>query len=156
MGNKYIETVGKDKPDEVDPQESLHKIVTSEGETNDYSKEVPHLRESVLDHISEFQMELETRWVTQIIWIGMSINDLVKLYKNKNPLKTLWIELGPCTGLVCSFALPSPNGHILCLVNAPRLCALSLSYVHSNAPIYTIYGALELILRLCAGDNGTI
>lgn len=51
----------QNKQEEVDPQESLHKIVTSEGEAEDYSKDIPQLKEQVLEHISEFQMELETR-----------------------------------------------------------------------------------------------
>ncbi|XP_054278331.1 translation initiation factor eIF-2B subunit beta [Macrosteles quadrilineatus] len=50
----------QNKQEEVDPQESLHKIVTSEGEAEDYSKDIPQLKEQVLEHISEFQMELET------------------------------------------------------------------------------------------------
>lgn len=42
-------------------QESLHKIVTSEEEVDDYSKPIKELKESILDHINEFQTELETR-----------------------------------------------------------------------------------------------
>uniref|UniRef100_A0A1B6KPN8 Translation initiation factor eIF2B subunit beta n=1 Tax=Graphocephala atropunctata TaxID=36148 RepID=A0A1B6KPN8_9HEMI len=50
----------ENKQEEVGPQDSLHKIVTSEGEVDDYSKDVPELKLAVLEHISEFQMELET------------------------------------------------------------------------------------------------
>uniref|UniRef100_A0A1B6CAH8 Translation initiation factor eIF2B subunit beta n=1 Tax=Clastoptera arizonana TaxID=38151 RepID=A0A1B6CAH8_9HEMI len=50
----------KDRLEEIDPQDSLHKIVSSEGEVNDYSKLIDDLKEAILDHISEFQMELET------------------------------------------------------------------------------------------------
>ncbi|RZF45017.1 hypothetical protein LSTR_LSTR001978 [Laodelphax striatellus] len=50
----------KNKQDELDPQDSLHKIVTSEGEIDDYSIVVPELKDAILDHISEFQTELET------------------------------------------------------------------------------------------------
>ncbi|XKL64269.1 hypothetical protein PGB90_004355 [Kerria lacca] len=46
--------------EELDIQESLHKIVTSEEEIDDYSKTVAELKDSILDHISEFHMELET------------------------------------------------------------------------------------------------
>ena len=42
-------------------QESLHKIVTSEEEGDDYNKLVTELKDSVLDHINEFHTELETR-----------------------------------------------------------------------------------------------
>lgn len=51
----------QNKQEEVDPQESLHKIVTCEGEADDYSKDVLELKDAILEHISEFQMELETR-----------------------------------------------------------------------------------------------
>ncbi|XP_065206969.1 translation initiation factor eIF2B subunit beta [Planococcus citri] len=46
--------------EELDVQESLHKIVTSEEEVDDFSKPIKELKESILDHISEFQTELET------------------------------------------------------------------------------------------------
>ena len=45
----------------MDVQESLHKIVTSEEDGEDYSKLVADLKESILDHINEFHTELETR-----------------------------------------------------------------------------------------------
>ncbi|XP_063231824.1 translation initiation factor eIF2B subunit beta isoform X2 [Bacillus rossius redtenbacheri] len=48
------------RPEEVDPQDSLHKLVTSEGGRDDYSKPVAELKPSVMEHIGEFQMELET------------------------------------------------------------------------------------------------
>ncbi|PSN50088.1 Translation initiation factor eIF-2B subunit beta [Blattella germanica] len=50
----------QDKQEEVDPQESLHKIVTAEGDVDDYSKPLPDLKESILEHVGEFEMELET------------------------------------------------------------------------------------------------
>lgn len=51
---------GHKNKEEVDPQDSLHKIVRSEGEVHDYCSIVPELKEAILEHISEFQMELET------------------------------------------------------------------------------------------------
>ncbi|XP_075222860.1 eukaryotic translation initiation factor 2B subunit beta isoform X2 [Lycorma delicatula] len=50
----------KNKQEEIDPQDSLHKIVTGEGDVDDYTIEVPELKSAILDHISEFQVELET------------------------------------------------------------------------------------------------
>ncbi|XP_046661407.1 translation initiation factor eIF-2B subunit beta [Homalodisca vitripennis] len=50
----------ENKLEEAGPQESLHKIVTSEGDIEDFSKEVPDLKMAVLEHISELQMDLET------------------------------------------------------------------------------------------------
>ncbi|XP_067008747.1 translation initiation factor eIF2B subunit beta [Anabrus simplex] len=50
----------KNKQEEVDPQESLHKIVTSEGDVDDYNTVVPQLKASIIEHIGEFQTELET------------------------------------------------------------------------------------------------
>ena len=44
-----------------DSQDSLHKIVSSEEDVDDYSKPVLELKDSILDHINEFHMELETR-----------------------------------------------------------------------------------------------
>ncbi|KAK3917362.1 Translation initiation factor eIF-2B subunit beta [Frankliniella fusca] len=55
-GSKII----KNKAEEVDPQESLHKIVTSVDSGEDYSSHVPDLKSGVIEHISEFEMELET------------------------------------------------------------------------------------------------
>nr|CAD7202546.1 unnamed protein product [Timema douglasi] len=51
---------GQNKQEEIDPQESLHKIVTSEGDIDDYTNMVADLKPSVIEHIGEFQMELET------------------------------------------------------------------------------------------------
>lgn len=56
---EYI-TGQQNKQEEVDPQESLHKIVTSEGAEDDYSKDIPQLKLSIIEHISEFEVELET------------------------------------------------------------------------------------------------
>ncbi|XP_069682740.1 translation initiation factor eIF2B subunit beta isoform X2 [Periplaneta americana] len=56
---EYIATQ-QNKQEEVDPQDSLHKIVTSEGDVDDYNKVLPELCPSILEHISEFEMELET------------------------------------------------------------------------------------------------
>ncbi|KAK7598197.1 hypothetical protein V9T40_006432 [Parthenolecanium corni] len=53
-------TACNEQQEELDIQESLHKIVTSEEEIDDYSKTVAELKESILDHINEFHMELET------------------------------------------------------------------------------------------------
>ncbi|KAJ8664544.1 hypothetical protein QAD02_006206 [Eretmocerus hayati] len=51
----------KNKTDETDPQESLHKIVTSEGDKDiDFNSAVPSLKAALLEHINEFEMELET------------------------------------------------------------------------------------------------
>lgn len=55
-GSKII----KNKSEEIDPQESLHKIITSVESGEDYSSHVPDLKSGVLEHISEFEMELET------------------------------------------------------------------------------------------------
>ncbi|XP_071448139.1 translation initiation factor eIF2B subunit beta [Hetaerina americana] len=51
----------KNEQEELDPQESLHKIVTSEGSLDDnYTEDVPSLKPSIFEHIGEFEMELET------------------------------------------------------------------------------------------------
>lgn len=51
----------KNKPEETDPQESLHKILTSEGDHDvDFNLSVPTLREALIEHINEFEVELET------------------------------------------------------------------------------------------------
>ncbi|OXU23167.1 hypothetical protein TSAR_016970 [Trichomalopsis sarcophagae] len=51
----------KNKTDETDPQESLHKILTSEGDKDiDFNRTVPSLKSALIEHISEFEAELET------------------------------------------------------------------------------------------------
>lgn len=44
----------------MDIQESLHKMVTSESGQEDYRKAVPELKAAILEHIEEFEMELDT------------------------------------------------------------------------------------------------
>lgn len=71
----------------MDIQESLHKIVTSEEEVDDYSKTVVELKESILDHINEFHMELETRWelldyFTEIVILFILYERLAALSRN--------------------------------------------------------------------------
>lgn len=42
-------------------QESLHKILTSEGDKQiDFAKNIPFLKEVIMEHVSEFEAELET------------------------------------------------------------------------------------------------
>jgi translation initiation factor eIF-2B subunit beta len=51
----------KNKTDENDPQESLHKILTSEGDQDmDFNRIVPSLKSALIEHINEFETELET------------------------------------------------------------------------------------------------
>ena len=51
----------KNKPEEVDCQESLHKILTSGGEQHiDFDISVPDLKSAVIEHINEYEVELET------------------------------------------------------------------------------------------------
>ena len=64
-------------------QESLHKIVTSEEEGDDYNKLVTELKDSVLDHINEFHTELETRWISKLMTYlrFLRMNDINKRYR---------------------------------------------------------------------------
>lgn len=51
----------ENKTEEADAQESLHKILTSEADKSiDFNKSVPSLKEALIDHINEFEVELET------------------------------------------------------------------------------------------------
>lgn len=51
----------KNKTDETDPQESLHKILTTEGDQQvDFNISVPSLKSALIEHIKEFEVELET------------------------------------------------------------------------------------------------
>lgn len=51
----------ENKKEEADAQESLHKILTSEIEKSvDFTKSAPSLKEALIDHINEFEVELET------------------------------------------------------------------------------------------------
>lgn len=56
----------QNKTDETDPQESLHKILTSEGDEQiDFNISVPSLKSALIEHINEFEAELET-WLVDI------------------------------------------------------------------------------------------
>lgn len=48
----------KNKQDEVQ-EESLHKIVTSEGLKDDFNSNIPQLTDAIIDHLNEFETELE-------------------------------------------------------------------------------------------------
>ncbi|XP_014207475.1 translation initiation factor eIF-2B subunit beta [Copidosoma floridanum] len=51
----------KCKTDEAVPQESLHKILTFEGvEDTDFNISIPSLKSALIQHINEFEAELET------------------------------------------------------------------------------------------------
>lgn len=50
----------KNKPEESDGQESLHKILTSGDRDIDFNTPVPTLKSALIEHINEFEVELET------------------------------------------------------------------------------------------------
>ncbi|XP_020286076.1 translation initiation factor eIF-2B subunit beta [Pseudomyrmex gracilis] len=51
----------KNKTEEKDPKESLHKILTAEDDQQmDFNKSVPFLKSALVEHIIEFETELET------------------------------------------------------------------------------------------------
>lgn len=51
----------KSKTEEAVPQESLHKILTFEGvEDTDFNRSIPSLKSALIQHINEFEAELET------------------------------------------------------------------------------------------------
>lgn len=57
----------KSEADENDIQESLHKILTSEGDKNiDFNQVVPALKSALIEHINEFETELET-WLVHFL-----------------------------------------------------------------------------------------
>lgn len=59
----------KNKTDETDPQESLHKILTAEDDQQiDFNVLIPSLKSALIEHINEFEAELET-WLVLIIFI---------------------------------------------------------------------------------------
>lgn len=59
----------KNKTDETDPQESLHKILTAETDQQiDFNVPVPSLKSAVIEHINEFETELET-WLVVYVHI---------------------------------------------------------------------------------------
>lgn len=62
----------KNKNDETDPQESLHKILTAEGDQQvDFNISVPSLKSAIIEHINEFEVELET-------WLVLIRNENIK------------------------------------------------------------------------------
>ncbi|XP_015437946.1 PREDICTED: translation initiation factor eIF-2B subunit beta isoform X2 [Dufourea novaeangliae] len=51
----------QNKTEETDPQDSLHKILTAEGgQQIDFNISVPSLKSALIEHINEFEVELET------------------------------------------------------------------------------------------------
>ncbi|XP_022168226.1 translation initiation factor eIF-2B subunit beta [Myzus persicae] len=50
----------KSSEEEIDVQDSLHKIVTSEDDVDDYNSIVPELKLSIFEHLDEFQIEIES------------------------------------------------------------------------------------------------
>lgn len=50
----------KSSEEEIDVQDSLHKIVTSENDIDDYNNVVPELKLTIFEHLDEFQIEIES------------------------------------------------------------------------------------------------
>ncbi|KAL4235693.1 Translation initiation factor eIF-2B subunit beta [Mactra antiquata] len=50
----------KGKSEEGDPQESLHKLLTAEGQIDDYTRYVCDLKATVIEAVTEMKTELET------------------------------------------------------------------------------------------------
>lgn len=69
---EYISEL-KSKTDETYPQESLHKILTAEDNQQiDFNVSIPFLKTSLIEHINEFETELETWWVI-IIFVSFDL-----------------------------------------------------------------------------------
>ncbi|WAR23225.1 EI2BB-like protein [Mya arenaria] len=51
----------KGKSEEGDPQESLHKLLTAEGNIDDFTRSVRDLKATVIEAMTELKTELETR-----------------------------------------------------------------------------------------------
>jgi len=65
---EYISEL-KNKTEETVPQESLHKILTAEGDQLiDFNLPVPSLKSALIEHINEFEVELET-WSVSIAFL---------------------------------------------------------------------------------------
>ncbi|CAK9808532.1 Translation initiation factor eIF-2B subunit beta [Anthophora quadrimaculata] len=110
----------KNKTDETDPQESLHKILTAEGDQQiDFNISVPSLKSALIEHINEFEAELETcaENITQqasehihsneiIMTIGKSklVEEFFKTAAATRPFEVIVAEGGP-----------SLNGHEMAL-----------------------------------------
>lgn len=45
--------------EEADPQESLHKLLSAEGQKEDYGQSVPNLKATVIEAVNELKIELE-------------------------------------------------------------------------------------------------
>lgn len=69
---EYISEL-KNKAEETDPQESLHKILTAEGDQHiDFNLSVPSFKAALIEHINEFEAELET-WSVLIVFTRRSV-----------------------------------------------------------------------------------
>lgn len=56
----------KGKQEDSDLQESLQKILTADEVDVDYSKNIPLLKPAIMEHIGEFLIELESRFIEEI------------------------------------------------------------------------------------------
>lgn len=64
----------KNNTDETDTQESLHKILTAEGDQEvDFNISIPSLKSAIIEHINEFEVELET-------WLVLMNNEIIRNY----------------------------------------------------------------------------
>lgn len=61
MYNVYNLLKIQSSEEEIDVQDSLHKIVTSEDDVDDYNNVVPELKLSIFEHLDEFLVEIESR-----------------------------------------------------------------------------------------------
>ncbi len=57
----------KGKQEDSDLQESLQKIITADEIDCDYSKSISSLKPAIMDHIGEFENELDSRFLLQNI-----------------------------------------------------------------------------------------
>lgn len=106
----------KNKTEETDTQESLHKILTAEGDQQvDFNIPVPSLKSALIEHITEFEVELETCAgnITQQASEHIHSNEIIMTIGKSNLVEEFFKKAGETRAfeVIVAEGGPSLSGH---------------------------------------------
>lgn len=145
---------GHKNKEEVDPQDSLHKIVRSEGEVHDYCSIVPELKEAILEHISEFQMELETSAdnIAQQAREHIHSNEIIMTIGKSRVVESFFKKAGMDRKfeVIVAECAPSCQGHSLSV-------SLAKSKIQTTLiPDSAIFGIMSRVNKVIIGTHSVM
>lgn len=145
---------GHKNKEEVDPQDSLHKIVRSEGEIHDYCSIVPELKEAILEHISEFQMELETSAdnIAQQAREHIHSNEIIMTIGKSRVVESFFKKAGMDRKfeVIVAECAPSCEGHSMSL-------SLAKSKIQTTLiPDCAIFGIMSRVNKVIIGTHSVM